>query len=115
MNIYIVKIYKEYCEYECQTSELIKKYMHENGDKVNIHLPKQNITVTFRRVLYPEIFPHSEGGITVYLDGDIYKTSTQWFKSEKDKDELIKTLPIIENALKELANMAECKTFTIEF
>lgn len=115
MNTYEVKIYKEYCTYECQTSELIQKYMYKNGDKVNIHLLKQNVTVTIKRVSYPEILQYSDGSITVYLDGEISKTSTQRFRSEKDKDKLIEILPIIENALKELANMAECKTFTIEF
>lgn len=115
MNKYEVKIYKEYCKYDCQTSELICKYMHENGDKVCIYLPKQNITVTIKRASYPEILCHSDGRITIYLDGETSKTSTQWFYSEKDKDKLIKSLPLVENALIELANVAECKTFTIEF
>ena len=115
MNIYEVKIYKECYKCKCQTSELIQKYMKENDDKVNIYLPKQNVTVTIRRVLYPEILLSSDGSITVYLDGKDSVTSTQWFNSEEDKDKLIKILPIVENALKELANMAECKTFTIEF
>lgn len=115
MNKYEVKIYKEYCTYECQTSELIQKYMYKNGNKVNIHLPKQNITVTIKRLSYPEICPYSDGSVIIYLDGEISETNIQWFSSEKDKDKLIKSIPIVENALKELANMAECKTFTIEF
>lgn len=115
MNKYEVKIYKDYCKYDCQTSELIDKYMYENGSKVNIYLPKQGITVTIMKASYPEIFIYSDGSITVYLDGELSDTSTQYFISEKDKDKLIKTLPIVENALKQLADAAECKTFTIEF
>ena len=115
MNKFEIKIYKECCEYECQTSELIQKYMDKNDNKVDIYLPKENITVTIRRAIYPEISLCSDGSITVYLDGVLCKTSTQWFNSKKDKDKLIKVIPIIKNALEELTNMAECKTFTIEF
>lgn len=115
MNKFEIKIYKEYCEYECQTSELIQKYMNKNGGKVDIYLPKQNITVIIKRVAYPEIFLHSDGTIIIYLDGGLSTTNTQLFNSKKDKDKLIKAIPIIKNALEELTNMAECKTFTIEF
>ena len=115
MNKYEIKVYKEYCKYECHTSELIDKYIHENGGKVHIYLSEQNVTVTIKKASYPEIFHYSDGSITVYLDGELSETNTQWFRSEKDKDKLIKSIPIIENALKELADMAECKTFTIEF
>ena len=115
MNKFEIKIYKECCEYECQTSELIQKYMDKNDNKVDIYLPKQNSRVTIRKASYPEILLSSDGNITIYIDGELFKTSTQWFNSKNDKDKLIKAIPIIENALKELANMAECKTFTIEF
>ena len=115
MNKFEIKIYKECCEYECQTSELIQKYMNKNRGIVDIYLPKQNITVTIKRVSYPEIFLGSDGNIIIYLDGVISKTNTQWFNSKKDKDKLIKVIPIIKTALEELTNMAECKTFTIEF
>lgn len=115
MNKYEIKIYKEYCKYDCQTSELIDKYMYENGNKVSIYLPKQNITVTIKKMSYPEIYTYSDGSITVYLNGDYSNTSTQWFTSKKNKDELIKILPIVEDALRRLADAAECKTFTIEF
>ena len=115
MNKFEIKIHKECCEYECQTSELIQKYMNKNGDIVNIYLPKQNITVTIKRAAYPEIFIHSDGSIIIYLDGKLSKTNTQRFNSKKDKDKLIKAIPIIKNALEELTNTAECKTFTIEF
>ena len=115
MNKFEIKIYKECCECECQTSELIQKYMVENGNKVDIYLPKENITVTIKRMSYPEIFLCSDGNIIVYLDGVVCEKHTQWFSSKKDKDKLIKAIPIIKNALKELTNRAECKTFTIEF
>ena len=115
MNKFEIKIYKECCEYECKTSELIQKYMVENGNKVDIYLPKENITVTIKRESYPDIFIYSDGSITVYLDGVLCEKSTQWFNSKKDKDKLIKIIPIVKNALKELTNRAECKTFTIEF
>lgn len=115
MNKYEVKMYKEYCKYDCQTSELIDKYMHENGNKVCICLPKHNITVTIKKAAYPEILWYNDGSITVYLDGEAAKTSTQWFYTEKDRDKLIKIIPLVEDALKQLADMVECKTFTIEF
>lgn len=115
MNKFEIKIYKECCEYECQTSELIQKYMVKNGNKVDIYLPKENIKVTIKRLSYPAIFLYSDGSITVYLDGALGEKNTQWFNSKKDKDKLIKAIPIIKTALEELTNMAECKTFTIEF
>lgn len=115
MNKYEVKIYKEYCKYDCQTTELLQKYIRENHNKVDIYLPKQNITVTIKIAAYPEILWYSDGSITVYLDGEASKTSTQWFYTEKDRDKLIKIIPLVEDALKQLADMVECKTFTIEF
>ena len=77
MNKYEIKIFKEYCKYDCQTSELIHKYMYENKNK--------------------------------------FTTSTQYFYSKGDRDKLINTLPIVECALKQLADMAESRTYTIEF
>lgn len=115
MNKYEIKIYKEYCKYDCQTSELIDKYMYENGNKVSIYLPKENNIVTIKKASYPEIYTCSDGSITVYLNGECSSTYTRRFMSKKDKDELIKILPIVENALRQLADAAECKTFTIEF
>ena len=115
MNKYEIKIFKEYCKYDCQTSELIHKYMYENKNKVDIYLPERNVTVTVKRMSYPEIIRYSDGAITVYLDGDKFTTSTQYFYSKGDRDKLINTLPIVECALKQLADMAESRTYTIEF
>lgn len=115
MNKYEIKIFKEYCKYECRTSELIHKYMYENKNKVEIYLPIQNVTVTVKRMSYPEIIIYCDGAITVYLDGDKLTTSAQCFYSKEDRDKLISAIPIVECALKELADIAESKTYTIEF
>lgn len=114
MNKYEIKVYKEYCTFDCVTTELVHKYMTDHI-KVVIYLPIQNKTVTIKRSSYPEIFVYSDNTITVYLDGDKINTSKYWFRTEEERRKFIAAIPSVEEALKRFKDIVECEVFTIEF
>lgn len=115
MNKYEIKVYKDYCTFYCDTTELVHKYMSEHNDTVDIYLPVQNKTITIIRLAYPEIIVYNDNTIKVYLDGDEMKTSKCWFRTEEEKSKFIGAIPLIEEALKRFKDIVECETFTIEF
>ena len=115
MNKYIIKVYEDYCTFDCVTTELIHKYMYEHKNKVDIHFPVQNKIITIKRLSNPEIIIYSDNTITVYLDGDKINTSKYWFRTKEERCKLINIIPLIEEALKRFKDMVECETFTIEF
>lgn len=114
MNKYEIKVYKEYCTFDCVTTELVHKYMTDHN-KVVIYLPVQNKTVTIKRFSYPEICVYSDNTITVYLDGDKINTSQYWFRTEEERRKFIAAIPSVEEALKRFKDIVECEVFTIEF
>lgn len=115
MNKYEIKVYKEYCTFDCVTTETMHEYMSDHNNKVDIYLPIQNKTITIKRLSYPEVFIYSDNTVTVYLDGDKINKSKYWFRTKEERRKFIDTIPLIEEALKRLKDMVECEVFTIEF
>ena len=115
MNKYEIKVYKEYCTFDCITTELVHKYMADHNNEVGIYLPMQNRTITIKRCSYPEVIMYSDNTITVYLDGDKINTSKYWFRTKEERRKFIDTIPAIEEALKRFKDIVECEAFTIEF
>lgn len=115
MNKYEIKVYKEYCTFDCVTNKLVHEYMTDHNNKVDIYLPVQNKIITIKRFSYPEIRVYSNNTITVYLDGDILNTSKYWFSTEEERRKFIAAIPLVEEALKRFKDIVECEVFTIEF